>query len=312
MASRIGKKNGKAKADDNQIPIEAIFPPKEIIITKGISPASPSAPAITEKDEKQDWRHSRAPQELNQLWRRCGIIPGEGGRDEPLYGEINCGGMHRIYAYLKKECGFCKDSVFMDIGSGLAKTVFHAAIDPGCRKSIGIEISDYRHESAVRLKDLLTRKYGYKFDNVELIHEDIQNITEFEATHVYAFFPRMDPKAFPYEHIADVFMKSPASQYMVCYTPPKKMAEYGYNVKTLEKLSVKQQGRGANFTVYIYRKLGANDVAPAVEEDIKAEAKVDSTAQQDKVDAKLQEKVVMATRTRAQRSAAQNITPKSK
>ena len=71
---------------------------------------------------------------LKNMWRICNPVPGEGGSQEPLYGEINLNGVSRLFAVWKELCGFDQSSQFLDVGSGLAKMVFHAAIDPGGSK----------------------------------------------------------------------------------------------------------------------------------------------------------------------------------
>ena len=192
-------------------------------------------------------------QQINKLWARSNFIPGEGGRDEPLYGELNYGSMCKIMDFLIRYCNFGKNSIYMDIGSGLGKTVFLAALYPGVEKSIGVEISEYRYSSSLDLKHLLETKWNYNLHNVCLMHGDITRFKKFDATHVYAFFPRSS--SFPEKHVAKVFMKSRSCKYIVNYVNLKKMQEFGYSVRQIGMLKVCEQGKGASkFTVYIYEK----------------------------------------------------------
>lgn len=129
------------------------------------------------------------------MWTVCQPIPGEGGSQvfdftlqfvlcfvlkEPLYGEINLMGVGKLFAVWKEVCNFSIDSEFLDVGSGLAKMVFHASIDPGLKKdkklffstflnieigvkkSHGIELSKYRSDTAQAILTKLLPKVFYK------------------------------------------------------------------------------------------------------------------------------------------------------
>ena len=113
---------------------------------------------------------------LRRMWQICQSIPGEGSSQEPLYGEINLQGTARLFAIWKELCGFGRDSEFLDVGSGLAKMVFHAAIDPGVRRAHGIEMSKYRADTAASILALLLPKAGLAevADRVVLQHQDVK------------------------------------------------------------------------------------------------------------------------------------------
>ena len=66
--------------------------------------------------------------------------------------------MCQLFAVWKELCGFTDASQFLDVGSGLGKMVFHAAVDPGVVQSHGIELSEYRHQSAVSIVERLLPK----------------------------------------------------------------------------------------------------------------------------------------------------------
>ncbi len=112
---------------------------------------------------------------LRQMWIVCQSIPGEGAALEPLYGEINLGGTSKLFAVWKEVCNFGVDSTFLDVGSGLAKMVFHAAIDPGVRQSCGVEMSKYRNETAELILAKLLPKAGISdiAPRVKLVHQDV-------------------------------------------------------------------------------------------------------------------------------------------
>jgi hypothetical protein len=113
---------------------------------------------------------------LRRMWQICQSIPGEGSSQEPLYGEINLQGTARLFAIWKELCGFGSDSEFLDVGSGLAKMVFHAAIDPGVRRAHGIELSKYRADTASSILALLLPKAGMAdvANRVTLLHQDVK------------------------------------------------------------------------------------------------------------------------------------------
>jgi hypothetical protein len=129
-------------------------------------------------------------EQLRKMWQVCSSIPGEGSTQEPLYGEINLSGTAKLFAIWKELCSFGSDSVFLDVGSGLAKMVFHAAIDPGVKRSLGIEMSEYRAKTAQSILENLLPKaqIGHIVNRVELLHQDVKAAVSWEGvTHVYMF-----------------------------------------------------------------------------------------------------------------------------
>ena len=192
---------------------------------------------------------------MKKLWRRCSFLPGEGGRNEPLYGELNGGSMYKVFQFLCNRCRFNEESSFLDIGSGLGKVVFLAALFPGVTRSTGIEISEFRYFASLQLKCVLEDKYKYDLHNVNIIHGDVANWNRFDATHVYAFFVRMDNKCFPHKNVAKAFMRSSKCRYMINFTPYCEMVEYGYVVRLVDSMKVSSQGKGSSkFMLYVYEK----------------------------------------------------------
>jgi len=80
---------------------------------------------------------------LYSLIQRTNKVGGE-GMGGAIYGEITIGSMSKMIAYLKENTDFGPDSVFIDVGSGLGKPTMHAAVDPGCRLSLGVEMQGVR------------------------------------------------------------------------------------------------------------------------------------------------------------------------
>ena len=80
---------------------------------------------------------------LYSLIQRTNKVGGE-GMGGAIYGEITIGSMTKMMHYLKEHTDFGPDSVFIDVGSGLGKPTMHAAVDPGCRLSLGVEMQGVR------------------------------------------------------------------------------------------------------------------------------------------------------------------------
>ncbi len=207
---------------------------------------------------------------LRRMWQICQSIPGEGSSQEPLYGEINLQGTARLFAIWKELCGFGSDSEFLDVGSGLAKMVFHAAIDPGVRRSHGIEMSKYRADTAASILKLLLPKAGiaHVADRVELLHQDVKTAVSWQGiTHIYMFdlgFPA-DPYKGPYSHILKLWEEADSAEYMISYRKPIFLWQRGFNLQLVTKLSVKQQGNTAgSHCAYFYRKIRDVAAVPAL------------------------------------------------
>ena len=83
------------------------------------------------------------------------------------YGEITYNGIDTILKGLKK-----KDKVFMDIGSGIGKSVMYAGLKYPFEKSIGIEVSKNRHKIATQVRRELNNK-NIKTKGKNLFSEDL-------------------------------------------------------------------------------------------------------------------------------------------
>ena len=79
-----------------------------------------------------------------KLVRKSSGALGGNGATGAIYGELTMHSMQRVIDFLKEKCELTSSSRFIDIGSGLGKPNFHAAQDPACRISIGIELEDIR------------------------------------------------------------------------------------------------------------------------------------------------------------------------
>jgi hypothetical protein len=197
---------------------------------------------------------------LKSMWNVCNCVPGEGSSAEPLYGEINLTGVARLFAIWKETCQFSESSQFLDVGSGLGKMVFHAAVDPGVELSHGIELSQYRAESASGILRQLLPKVGLHLqDRVSLRHEDVKTTSSWQGlTHIYMFdlgFPADQSKG-PYPHILKLWLESTTAKYLISYRRPHFLWQRGFNLKLVNRLRVKQQGsKAGSHLAYFYEKI---------------------------------------------------------
>lgn len=67
-----------------------------------------------------------------------------GGSEAGVYGEMTVVG----FRSLAKRIALCADDVYLDVGSGLGRTVFQAAQEFGVMRSVGVELAGSRHELA--------------------------------------------------------------------------------------------------------------------------------------------------------------------
>jgi cyclopropane fatty-acyl-phospholipid synthase-like methyltransferase len=70
------------------------------------------------------------------------------------YGEITPKG----FRGLAERIELCPDDSFVDLGSGVGRTVCHAVLEFGCRRSRGVEMAPSRHERAQRAVNELIGK----------------------------------------------------------------------------------------------------------------------------------------------------------
>lgn len=201
-----------------------------------------------------------ADEQLRLMWQVCQCVPGEGSAQEPLYGEINRTGVSHMFAIWKELCEFGPQSRFLDVGSGLAKMVFHAAIDPGVERAYGIELSEYRADAASRiLKQLMpTVGLSHLAEKVSLVHQDVKTQESWEGiTHIYMFdlgFPAEQRKG-PYPHILKLWAESSTAKYLISYRKPSFLWQRGFNLKLVSRLRVKQQGaKAGSHLAYFYVK----------------------------------------------------------
>nr|GAT46809.1 DOT1-domain-containing protein [Mycena chlorophos] len=141
------------------------------------------------------WTHQELPRSLvlhlvEQTYQRCVTphikdITSAKGFSNKTYGELR----PNLVADIVQRTGLDENSLYLDLGSGIANTVTHASLQSGCR-SYGIEVDEGRGWIAEDVvKDFSARcsVWGLKCGKVELERGDI-----LESTHLQALIQEAD------------------------------------------------------------------------------------------------------------------------
>jgi hypothetical protein len=75
---------------------------------------------------------------------------GGNGTTGAIYGELTMHSMQKVINFLIENCSLSSASRFIDVGAGLGKPNIHAAQDPCCRVSVGIELEDIRWQLSMQ------------------------------------------------------------------------------------------------------------------------------------------------------------------
>ncbi|KAF0686817.1 Aste57867_21414 [Aphanomyces stellatus] len=188
------------------------------------------------------------------IHKQTGALGGNGAGGA-IYGEITKNSMGKIIDYMVEHCDFSDQSVFLDIGSGLGKPNFHAAVTPGVAISYGVELEDQRWElSLYNLRAVLTSTVRSKVRPVIFTQGDINDAETLDPfSHVYSFDVGFPPAVMA--HIAECFNDSRESRYFISFHGPKKVIDqYGFDVEEIGRLATSMAGSSEGHAVYFYRK----------------------------------------------------------
>ncbi|RHY32858.1 hypothetical protein DYB32_002163 [Aphanomyces invadans] len=188
------------------------------------------------------------------IHKQTGALGGNGAGGA-IYGEITKNSMAKILEYMMEHCELTDQSVFLDIGSGLGKPNFHAAVSPGVAISYGVELEDQRWELSLHnLRSVLSSTVAKKVRPVIFTQGDITDATSLDPfSHVYSFDVGFPPAAMG--HIAECFNESQESRYFVSFHGPRKVIEqYGFHVEEIGRLPTSMAGSSEGHAVYFYRK----------------------------------------------------------
>ncbi|CAK4693454.1 hypothetical protein LEN26_006474 [Aphanomyces euteiches] len=188
------------------------------------------------------------------IHKQTGALGGNGAGGA-IYGEITKKSMGNIIDFMVENCELNENSVFLDIGSGLGKPNFHAAVTPGVAISYGVELEDQRWElSLYNLQSVLTSTIRSKVRPVIFTQGDINNAQTLDPfSHVYSFDVGFPPAVMA--HIAECFNKSKESKHFVSFHGPRKVVDqYGFKVEEIGRLTTSMAGSSEGHAVYFYRK----------------------------------------------------------
>jgi len=194
----------------------------------------------------------------SHAWRAASLVMGEGPPGLSLYGEINQGGLTRIFDALVVHSGFGAKSCLLDVGCGTGKVLLHAVLQYGILKAKGVEMSDYRVMSAKWALDLVRKKMPETIPllkgKIHLLHSSVQAMNRWSGiTHVYMYDLGMPDSV--YIDLLRLWSESKSVVALVSYRKPNWLWRHGFDLCLLDKIKVKQQGAGAgSHTAYVYRK----------------------------------------------------------
>uniref|UniRef100_A0A7S2R563 Histone-lysine N-methyltransferase, H3 lysine-79 specific n=1 Tax=Rhizochromulina marina TaxID=1034831 RepID=A0A7S2R563_9STRA len=112
-----------------------------------------------------------------------------GGQKAMTYGEMQPGSWSRLLADLHVG----GDDTVYDLGSGRGRLVVQAALETGCRRAVGVELSKQRHQQAARAAKRLSRyaekmahaRAAHAAEAVKFINGDMRQVELADATVVY-------------------------------------------------------------------------------------------------------------------------------
>ena len=225
-------------------------------------------------------------QKAYSIIRNCTGTLGGNGTTGAIYGELTMGSMQKIINLMVEQCELDNQSRFIDVGSGLGKPNFHAAQDPQCRLSVGVELEDIRwHLSMYNLKHTLTDTTRGKpmgqldgdddkedplLSGVNFMVGDIDNAASTDPfTHIYMYDLGFPPSL--QKNIAKKFNNSQYAQYLVSYRPPRRVIEeYGYAVDFITQMTTSMHGSGEGHMAYFYKR---NNAVPKISTEARSNLK---------------------------------------
>jgi hypothetical protein len=233
------------------------------------SPSKPKSPLALHSNASKV-KISPRVDKVYSIIRQCTGTLGGNGTTGAIYGELTMGSMQKIINLMIEKCELNNQSRFIDVGSGLGKPNFHAAQDPQCRLSVGVELEDIRWQlSMYNLKSTLPQTERGKsvgeilttvdkdtplLSGVNFMVGDIDDAASTDPfTHIYMYDLGFPPPL--QRNIANKFNNSQYAQYLVSYRPPRRVIdEYGYDVEHIAQMTTSMHGSGENHMAYFYKR----------------------------------------------------------
>lgn len=194
------------------------------------------------------------------IQKRSGAVGGY-GHNGPIYGEITMGTFQKILNFLRDSLDFTSDSAFLDIGSGLGKPSLHAAVDPGCRLSFGLEVEELRWQLSMHnLRSVIKEVNSFPSKVVHFAHQDVTVIKSLAPfSHIYMFDVGFPP--YVLNKIANAFNSSSSVKALVSFQKPQHMIDrYGFKVECIGKVATRMHGSSESHSAYVYRPLSAPSI----------------------------------------------------
>ena len=147
--------------------------------------------------------------------------------------------------------GFCAQSTFIDIGSGLGKPNLHVAVDPGVGLSYGIELIGERWLlSLANLRDVLRHGAWSVARRTFFSHADAVLLATLEPfTHVYTFDEGFPPPA--RARVVALFNTS-AHACCLCSFSKSLVEDHALDAEKIAAISISMVGSGERKTCFIY------------------------------------------------------------
>lgn len=99
-----------------------------------------------------------------------------------VYGEITDAAVEKVLSDLSLK----KNDVFYDLGSGVGRMAAHVYLASPVKKSVGVELSPTRHQSAIQVKNALKKRNLLDKNRVlDFYQDDLFNVDFCDATFIY-------------------------------------------------------------------------------------------------------------------------------
>jgi hypothetical protein len=199
--------------------------------------------------------------EMRKIERQIG---GDGG-GAGMYGSLSEGGMQPIITYFKLH-GMGRESVFVDVGTGLGRPLVHAMVDAHVHTAYGYELAEEKCRNAREMMRRLHQRgilSERQYRSIHLRCMDVARLHQLPpgTTHVYAFWQGFHPEdkmAF-----GRLFSECDTAR-SICVVnnvtagwsrPEQQMAEYEFGTLRLDmRRRVNAQG-GSSFTAFVFSKV---------------------------------------------------------
>ena len=202
-----------------------------------------------------------------------GSLGGNGAGGGGIYGEVTKQSVQRVLDVLEVKCELGPTSAFLDIGAGLGKPNFHAAVAAGVRYSLGVEIDKVRwHLSLVNLQRAMGSSLPADVPRVMFQQTDITAARTLDPfTHVYMFNTGFPPHVSA--QIFAAFNASRHTKYLVCFhRPPLVLGKWGLEAAYVGRVQTSMSGSSEKHTCYIYKALGTRDISDGYAGEVAAAA----------------------------------------